>query len=161
MSTNYWMIVSSAENFEVNRSMGFSIQGMKSRHRKKAERMAPGDRVLYYLTGVQQFGGTATITSEYFEDHRPIWSSKKKGEDYPFRVEIKPDIVLDPEQFLDARDMVPHLEYVRRWPAEHWHLAFQGNVHLLPESDFRLIEERLASHPSPEGSGQPAPASTS
>ena len=145
MSTNYWMLVSSAENFEISRSMGFSIQGIKTRHRKKAERMAPGDRLLYYLTGLQQFGGTATITSPYFEDHLPIWAGKKAGEDYPFRVEISPDVILGAEEYLDARDVVPHLEYVRKWPIEHWHLAFQGNVHLLPEKGFRFIEERLVS----------------
>ena len=143
MTTNYWMLVSSAENFEVSRSLGFTIQGMKSRHRKKAEKMQPGDKILYYLTGVQQFGGTATITSPYVEDHSPIWNSKKKGEDYPLRVQIKPDLILDPNQFIDAKDIVPQMEYVKRWPAEHWHLAFQGNVHLLSEGDFRLIEGQL------------------
>lgn len=151
------MLVSSADNFEVSRSFDFSVQGMKSRHRKKAERMAPGDRLLYYLTGVQQFGGTATITSEYYEDHNPIWDSKKKGEDYPFRVEIKPDIILDPAKYVDAKEVVPEMEYPKRWPAEHWHLAFQGNVHLLPESDFRLIEGKLAASKSK----QPAPTSSS
>ena len=156
MPTNHWMIVSSAENFEISRSRGFSVQGIKSRHRKKAEKMAPGDRVLYYLTGVQQFGGTASITSEYFEDHQPIWDSKKKGEDYPFRFEIKPDVILEPDSYVDAKDVVPHLEYVRRWPPEHWHLAFQGNVHLLSETDFRFVEEQLASRKSQ----QPAPASS-
>ncbi len=157
MSTNYWMLVSSADNFEVSRNLEFSIQGMKSRHRKKAEKMAPGDRIVYYLTGIQQFGGTATITSEYFEDHKPIWSGKKKGEDYPFRVEIKPDVILAPPQFVDAKSVVPEMEYPKRWPAEHWHLAFQGNVHLLTESDFRLIEERLVASQSE----QPAPTSSS
>ena len=157
MSTNYWMLVSSADNFEVSRTLEFSVQGMKSRHRKKAEKMVPGDRIVYYLTGIQQFGGTATITSEYFEDHNPIWNSKKKGEDYPFRVEIKPDVILDPSQFVDAKSVVPEMEYPKRWPAEHWHLAFQGNVHLLPESDFRLIEEKLVANQSE----QPAPASSS
>jgi predicted RNA-binding protein len=139
------MLVSSAENFEVSRSLGFTIQGMKSRHRKKAEKMQPGDRILYYLTGVQQFGGTATITSTYVEDHSPIWNSKKKGEDYPFRVQINPDVILNADQFIDAKDVVPHMEYVKRWPAEHWHLAFQGNVHLFSEEDFSLIEKQLSS----------------
>ena len=157
MTINYWMIVSSAENFEISRSLGFSLQGMKSRHRKKAEKMVPGDHILYYLTGVQQFGGTATITSPYVEDHSPIWVSKKKGEDYPFRVEIKPDTIPDPGQYVDALDVVPIMEYVKRWSPEHWHLAFQGNVHLLPEGDFSLIEERLASRKSEH----PAPASAS
>ena len=144
MSVNCWMIVSSAENFEVSRSLGFSIQGMKSRHRKKAEKMKIGDRILYYLTGVQKFGGTATITSHYVESHEPIWISKKVGEDYPFRVSIKPDTIPDPGKYLNAFEVVPSMEYVKRWPIEHWHLAFQGNVHLIPEDDFQMVDQRLA-----------------
>ena len=140
----YWMIVSSAENFEISRELGFLVQGIKSRHRKKAERMEPGDRVLYYLTGVQQFGGTATITSPYYEDHAPIWNSKKKGEEYPFRFGIKPELILEPGTYVDAKAIVPHLEYVKRWPPQHWHLAFQGNVHLFSEEDFSFVEGEIS-----------------
>ena len=157
MPTNYWMIVGSAENFEISRARGFLIQGIKSRHRKKAERMEPGDRVLYYLTGVQQFGGTASITSGYFEDNQPIWKGKKNGEEYPFRFEIKPEVILEPGTYLDAKEIVPHLDYVKRWPAEHWHLAFQGNVHLFSEKDFNFVESRLLARRSE----QPAPSPSS
>jgi len=31
----------------------------------------------------------------------------------------------------------------RKWPAEHWTLAFQGNVHLVPEEDCRLIRAAI------------------
>lgn len=141
--TNYWMLVSTPDNFEISRSMGFTTQGIKSRHRKKAERMKPGDRVLYYLTGQMAFAGTATITSTYWEDHQPIWKSEKKGEDYPFRFQIKPDIILEKGELISAQYLISNIEYVRKWPVEHWHLAFQGNVHLLPEKDFDFIEGEL------------------
>ena len=61
---NYWMLVSSAANFETSRARGFDLAGMKSRHRKKAEKVERGDRVLFYVTGLQCFGGAATATSE-------------------------------------------------------------------------------------------------
>ena len=35
------------------------------------------------------------------------------------------------------------MEYTKRWAPEHWHLAFQGNVHSLNEADFDLIETSL------------------
>ena len=129
---NYWMLVSSLENFRLSRQHGFTIGGMKSRHRKKAEKVRPGDKVVYYLTGVQKLGGIAEATSEYFEDHSPLWESKKKGEDYPLRFSIKPVLILDEEEFLSAEAMARRMTYVKKWPAEHWRLAFQGNVHLLP-----------------------------
>ncbi len=84
-----WLLVSSAENFETSRTRGFDIAGMKSRHRKKAERVAPGDRVLFYLTVVKSIGGAAEVTGPFFEDDEPIWESNKPGEIYPFRFPIK------------------------------------------------------------------------
>ena len=38
---HYWIIVGSIDNFRKSAEMGFTLQGLKSRHRKKAERMAP------------------------------------------------------------------------------------------------------------------------
>src|SRR5687767_14003688 len=62
---SYWIIVNSIANFNRSRDLGFTVQGMKSRHRKKAERMQPGDKIVYYLSGVKAFGGISTITSPY------------------------------------------------------------------------------------------------
>ena len=32
---------------------------------------------------------------------------------------------------------------MRKWPPEDWHLAFQGNLHLLSKSDFFLLETEM------------------
>jgi hypothetical protein len=138
----YWMIVTSPENFAKTRELGFSVQGIKSRHRKKAEKMQAGDRVLWYLTGIQSFAGTATITGPYFEGFDVVWSSKP-GEIYPWRFPIEANTILPPGEFIKAETLLPELEFVKKWPAEHWHLAFQGNVHVLPAEDFDRIEGAL------------------
>jgi hypothetical protein len=144
MAATYWMIVTSPDNFARTRDLGFTVQGIKSRHRKKAEKMQEGDRVLYYLTGIQSFAATATITGPSYEDHEPIWQSKP-GEDYPWRFPIRADTVLSPEEYVSAESLIPDLEWVKKWPAEHWRLAFQGNVHTLPQGDFDVIERALTS----------------
>ena len=40
-------------------------------------------------------------------------------------------------------DLVPLLEYPKRWPAEHCTLAFQGNVHVLSDADYHIIEDAV------------------
>ena len=137
------MVASSLENFHTTRSLAFTIQGMMSRQRRKALRMEPGDRIVYYITDVQRFGATATVTSKCAENHKEIWKSEGKADDFPWRVEIKADAALRDEQFLDAREIGPRMEYVRRWPPEYWPLAFQGNLHILPKSDFELLEQEM------------------
>jgi hypothetical protein len=143
MAASYWMIVTSPENIATTRALGYTMQGLKSRHRKKAERMQPGDRMVLYATGRQAFAFTATITSPYWEEHTIVWDGKKKGEDYPFRVKIEPDVTLDEAEYVPAVGLLPRLEFPRKWPAEHWHLAFQGNVHPLSEADFDTIEAAM------------------
>jgi predicted RNA-binding protein len=141
-----WIIVGSSDNFAATRELGFTMQGIKSRHRKKAQAMQPGDRIVWYITGVKAFAGFATITSEFFEDHTPIWKSKdpkKDAEDYPFRVKIEPVITLDTADFVPAEPIARQMTYVSKWPAANWTLAFQGNVHKIDDQDFELIESAL------------------
>ena len=142
----YWIVVSSVDNWRRTKERDFTIQGLKSRHRKKAEQMRPGDKILYYCTGVKSFAGISTITSEYFEDTEPIWVSgnkKRAGEEYPFRVRIAGDLALADDDFVPAEPLARQMIYARKWPAEHWTLAFQGNVHLVPEEDYDLIRAAI------------------
>lgn len=141
----YWMLVSGPDNFEKARSLDFSILAMKSRHIRKAEKVRPGDRVLFYAVGVMGFAGTFTVTTPYYESHELLFTSRKDGEDYPYRFGVKADIVLPAGRFVPAVTILPHLEWVKKWPSDHWHLAFQGNVHVLSETDFSTIEESLRS----------------
>ncbi len=90
-----------------------------------------------------KFGGLAEVTSDFFEDHTPVFKAKKAGEDYPFRVSVKPEIVLQPGQYLDVKEIAPRMQYTKKWPAEHWHLAFQGNLHQIPQEDYDLITSEM------------------
>ncbi len=138
-----WLLVSSAENFETSRARGFDIAGMKSRHRRKAERVAPGDRVLFYLTVVKSIGGVAEVTGEFYEDNAHVWDSNKPGEEYPYRFPIVMQKARDEGDYLPLDALVRSLEYPRRWPAANWTLAFQGNVHVLSDDDFQRIAGAL------------------
>jgi protein involved in polysaccharide export with SLBB domain len=145
----YWIIVGSIDNFRRSADLGFTVQGMKSRHRKKAERMKPGDKIIYYVTGIKALAGIATITSQYFESHDQIWKSgdpKKDAEDYPFRVRIETDVILPEIDFVAAEGVARQMAYVSKWPAENWTLAFQGNVHEIGEGDYALIRQAIESH---------------
>lgn len=155
--TRCWIIVGSPENFQRTVDLGFTMQGIKSRHRKKAERMAPGDTLVYYLTGLKVFAALATVTSPYFESHEPIWASsdpRRAAEDYPFRVRVSPDLVLDLEHAVPAEPVARQMDYVAKWPAKHWTLAFQGNVHEIGETDYHLLRSALEAQRPVAGSTQ-------
>lgn len=142
MTANFWMIVSNAENFRRTQDLGFTVQGLKLQQRRKLQRVGPGDRVLFYVSGIRRFTATATVTSSYFQEETAIWDHEG-GASWPYRIQIKPEIALEDAQYIDANMLAPRLEYVKRWPPENWYMAFQGNLHLLPKSDFLLIEEEM------------------
>ena len=142
-NAQYWMIVTSPENLRKTREHGFSMQGIKSRHRRRVEAMRPGDRILYYVTGRMAFAASATVTSPMFEDHTVVWRSVRWDEDYPWRVRTRSDIVLEEADWVAAKHLAYRLEYVRKWPPEQWTLAFQGHLHQLAQKDFKLVEDEL------------------
>jgi predicted RNA-binding protein len=143
-SSQYWMIVSSPENFRKTRELGYTIQGLKSRHRRRVETMRVGDRLLYYITGRMAFAATVTVASPMYEDHTPIWRSARRDEDYPWRVHIRRDVILEDVDWIPAKELAYRLDYVRKWPPEHWTLAFQGHIHALPRNDFAIVEDEIS-----------------
>jgi predicted RNA-binding protein len=138
---NYWIIVSSLDNHHITRDRGFDLQGLKTRQRKKLELVHPGDKFIYYTTGVKKFAGITTVTGQGFEDHTPIWKSgpTKKQDDYPYRFPIELDIWLEDDRMIDVEPIALEMEHTKRWPEKNWHLAFQGNVHKINEADYQLI----------------------
>ena len=49
MANNYWMIVQTEENYEITVERGFDLVGLTKRQRKRAQRMEPEDRILFYI----------------------------------------------------------------------------------------------------------------
>jgi predicted RNA-binding protein len=160
-----WVLTGGIENFRIYAERGFDVIGFKERRRKQALEFEPGDEIVFYVTKFktaddepagQAFGGIARVTSEVFEDRSPIWpqGKKKYPEAYPWRVAAEPVAVLDESGFVPAESLLGELEHVRRWPAEHWHLAFQGQLRTVSEADAALLRERIEaarSAPAPTG----------
>ncbi len=142
MPHNFWMINCNEQNYNITRDLGFTKQGLKAEYRRKVQRVEPGDRIIYYVTGARVFTATATVTRGYEEVSSGPWIKEGKTA-WPYHIRIKPDVVLDAEQYINAGLLAYRLEYVRKWPPEDWYMAFQGNLHLLSKNDFFLLETEM------------------
>jgi hypothetical protein len=137
-----WILTGSPENYAVTRELGFTLIGMKERRRRMAEAMLPGDRIVLYLTRVKAFAGSMRLVSDMFEDRTPVWPGKPGNPDpYPWRFEAEPELVLD--EWLPAEAVARRLEHVRKWPAENWTLAFQGQLRTVSERDALVLMEAM------------------
>jgi predicted RNA-binding protein len=139
-----WVLTGSLANFRATREHGFSVIGAKEGRRRMAQQIEPGDRIVFYVTGVQAFGGIVRVTGEMYEDRSKIWPGKpSKPDPYPWRFETEPEAVLEEDEFVPAVDLAAELEHVRKWPAEHWQLAFQGQLRTVSDADARLLDLRI------------------
>jgi hypothetical protein len=139
-----WVLTGSLDNFRATREHGFRLIGAKEGRRRMAEQIEPGDLIVFYVTGVQAFGGAVRVTGEMHEDRTKVWPGKPgKPDAYPWRFETEPVVVLDEDDFVPAVEVVGDLEHARKWPAEHWHLAFQGQLRTVSEADSLLLQRRI------------------
>lgn len=149
-----WILTGSVENFRATREHGFRLIGMKERRRRQSEEFSPGDEIVFYLTVVQAFGAIVRVTSEMFEERTKVWPGKPSNPDpYPWRFETEPLVVLEEEAFVPAIELATDLEHVRKWPPEHWRLAFQGQLRIVGPADAKLLGESIR---AAAASGAPA-----
>ncbi len=144
MPATTFVLTGSPENLLATRERGFAVVGMKERRRRLAEGIEPGDRIIFYVTKVQAFGAIVRVTGDMYEDRSRIWPGKPgKPDPYPWRFETEPELVLEDTELLPAVEVVRDLEHARKWPPEHWHLAFQGQLRAVSDADAGLIERRM------------------
>ena len=55
-------------------------------------------------------------------------------------VKIKKGAHLKIVNSVDANQIGPSLEYVKRWAPEKWKLSLFGNLHIISQNDYNLIE---------------------
>lgn len=140
-----WIVVGPPENFEVLRKRKFNLCAFKSSRRKQSGEMQPGDRIVFYLTGVVQFGGVVEVTSTMFEDESDIGlhSEVKEAESYPFRVETKPVVIPEQGHYVEVREVTDLLDKTRALGPKKLGMAFRGNLHKISDKDYEQIEQLL------------------
>jgi predicted RNA-binding protein len=139
-----WVLTGSLENFRATREHGFRVIGAKERRRRMAEQIAPGDRIVFYVTGLQAFAGIVRVSGEMYEDRSRIWPGKPSGPDpYPWRFETEPEAILEEDEFVPAVELAGRLEHVRKWPPQHWQLAFQGQLRTVSDADGQVLGQSI------------------
>lgn len=139
-----WILTGSPENFAATRDTGFTLIGLKERNRARALQIEPGDRIVLYLTRVKAFGASIKVTGELFEDRAKVWPGKPgKVDPYPWRFATEPELVLEEDAWVAADGLAGELEHVAKWPAEHWTLAFQGQIRPVSDHDAQLLVDRI------------------
>lgn len=143
MSTT-WVLTCSPENYASTRMHEFGAIGIKQRNRRRASRIAVDDRVVLYLTGVQELAASVVVTGGLTPNDELIWLDRSGTMDiYPWRFPTRPEHVLDESEWIPAETLVDSLDHIQKWPRAHWTLAFQGQLRPLSAHDEQVLVERL------------------
>ena len=139
-----WILTGSPENYEATKAHGFTVIGLKERNRNRALEMEVGDRIVLYLTRVMAFAGSIRVEGELYEERSKVWPGKPgKADSYPWRFQTSPEVVLEEPEWVPAVSLVNDLDHIRKWPREHWRLAFQGQIRPVSSHDAEILCERM------------------
>ncbi len=140
-----WIVVGSPANFELLRDRNFELCAFKASRQKQSSEMSPGDRIVHYLTGDVRFGGIVEVTGPMFQDTTDLGlrSQAKAGEEYPYRIPTRPVVILDPQDYIDVRDITALLDKTRTLGPKKLGIAFRGNLHRISDSDYASIERLM------------------
>ena len=142
-----WILTGSPENYEATKAHGFTLIGLKERNRNRALEIEVGDRIVLYLTRVMAFAGSIRVEGELYEDRSKVWPGKPgKPDTYPWRFDTSPEVVLEESEWVPAVSLVDDLDHIRKWPPEHWRLAFQGQIRPVSKHDAEILLERMRAH---------------
>jgi len=142
-SPRCWLICTSGDNFQVDRQNNFPVEGFKARNRRLVSRVKSGDKFVVYINQLQRFGAMLQATGRpYYDDQNRIWV--EEDEIWPCRFKCQPVVVLEDDELLDAKKLVPQLTFITEEQKRvNWGLAFHQSLREIPVEDLELIESEM------------------
>lgn len=136
----FYMIITTYEDFKIDIKNRFKFIGFPERNGKRLKTFMPGDKVVFYISKKQCFGGIAEITGESFECHTQIWNDEYDL--YPCRIPAKVNLISKSEnQMVHLKDIWDNLNFIKQ--KHKWGVYVQGSLKVLSENDYLTIENAL------------------
>lgn len=105
---NYWIDLFTGTTWEEFLKDGANVTGFRHRMRNTVRNIPPGDILLCYVTGVMRWIGALEVVG-LSDDKRRIW----KREEFPARLEVRPIVMLEPENGVLMEDLEGRVRFYR------------------------------------------------
>jgi hypothetical protein len=117
---NYWLDLFTPKTWQEFLDSGAEITGFRETRWSTVQKIAKGDCMLCYLTGVSRFVGVLEVTGKPFKDTKKIWSD----EEFPCRIKVKHVSTLTPETGVPVKQLAGKLSFL---PEDTIGLAWTGH----------------------------------
>ncbi|MEC7837680.1 MAG: EVE domain-containing protein [Chloroflexota bacterium] len=143
MSNTYWLVNFSLKNFNISKKRSFDLLGFTKKDNKLTNKININDNVIFYVSDIKSFVGSAVVNSKKFYDKKKIWDIDEEEVKFPYRVNLKSTKILPEKKYMSGYDIAPSLNYLKRWAPEDWYLAFLPPVHILSHLDYQIISHNI------------------
>lgn len=141
MKRNYWLDLFSGTTWEEFQKAGSSVSGFRESRWKIVQKIAKGDYLLCYLTGVSRFIGILEVASvPYKKADREIWHD----EDFPCRFKVKPIVELTPDTAIPVFELRDQLSCFQNLTSPHaWTGHFRSSPAKWKHTDGEAVVQAL------------------
>lgn len=127
-----WMASVTPDSWHRLTEDGLLYTLLTARYARQADLMRPGNRMLFYVTGVSRFAGFADVVGRK-QNKNTVWPLGV----FPFRIPLKPRRILDEVDGVDVKQLIPSLSFIRKPSA--WAHYFRGTIRLIDSDDFDRV----------------------
>lgn len=117
---NYWLGLFTPKTWQEFIDSGSDVSGFRESRWSAVQKIAKGDYLLCYLTGISRFVGLLEVVGKPFKDTKKIWSD----DSFPSRVKVKPLVKLTPETAVPVQSLRGQLSFL---PQDSWGPAWTGH----------------------------------
>jgi hypothetical protein len=137
---SFWLDLFTWETWSEFLQHGGKISGFRESRWTTVQKIATGDVLLCYLTGVSRFIGALEVIGQSFIDKSPIWHSDL----FPARLPVKLLIQLSAETAVPVYELRERLSFFQASPdSPAWTGHFRGSPNRFKDSDGKIIFEAL------------------
>lgn len=140
----YFLNLSSPETYEVFSRSDRTLSGFRRRHWNMAQRIAPGDKFICYMTKLSRWIGLLEILEGPFIDETPIYAQE---DPYVVRFRVRELVWLPVEKAvpIHEKSVWDSLSFTRGQPkgSSSWTGKLRGSLVQLDEADGRFLESLI------------------
>ncbi len=136
MDKNYYMIITTKEDYKKDLENNFKFLGFPARNKKSVEKFNIGDKVIFYVTKISSFAATVEIAGESFYSTKQVWTDEYDV--WPYRVESQKEYAIsEEEKMIYIKDIWDNLEFIKN--KQKWGSQVQGSFRKISEHDYKVI----------------------
>ena len=142
---NYYTDLFSPETYQAFTNSDRTVSGFRKRQKSFVQRLKVGDKLICYVTRISRWFGVLEVTSDWFEDNKPIFV--EENDPFVLRVKVRPLVWLPLDESIPIHEdfIWNELTYTKGLPknSTHWTGMMRNSLNELKTQDGEYLVRTL------------------